>query len=86
MNEPQRIDAAGMKAMGEHARSILANPAFDMAMDAAKAAAIDALIKTNPTDVDAIRDHQATIRGIDRVREALQDLAQRASPRQISVV
>jgi predicted nucleic-acid-binding protein len=59
--------------LASHAKAILTDHAFNLAMAEARSRALDELAKQDATDVDAVRNLQATVRGIERVRDALQN-------------
>ena len=60
--------------IAREAQNIKDNEAFQMALGAMRRDAIEALVSVNATDVDKIRDHQATVRVVDELRANLEAL------------
>lgn len=56
-------------------------PAFQEAVIALRKDALDALVKVDPTDIEAVRTHQSMVKAIDGLCGELADMILRANPR-----
>lgn len=63
------------------AASLRDNEAFQLALTNQRSDALDALARVAATDVEAIRDHQATVRVIDNLRDDLDGFIRSGQPR-----
>lgn len=63
------------------AMSLRDNEVFQMALDNLRNGAIEALVKVNATDTDAIHSYQATVRVVDELRADLEGFIRSGQPK-----
>lgn len=63
------------------AMSLRDNEAFQRALNLLRANALEALVRVPATDVEAIRDYQATVRVVDQLRDDLEGFIRSGQPR-----
>jgi hypothetical protein len=67
------LNEADRKIYGIRAQEILHDQVFLAAIDEARTTALLQLVKVAAVDVDKVLELQATVRGIERVKDALQN-------------
>lgn len=72
------MDAAGIAQL---AQSLKDNEAFQLALTNMRSSALEGLVRTPATDVEAIRDHQARVRVIDDLRGGLEAFIRSGQPK-----
>lgn len=63
------------------AMSLRDNEVFQMALDNLRNGAIEALVKVNATDTNAIHSYQATVRVVDELRADLDGFIRSGQPK-----
>lgn len=72
------MDSAGLAQL---AQSLRDNEAFQLALTNMRSSALEGLVRTPPTDAEAIRDHQAKVRVIDELRGDLDAFIRSGQPK-----
>jgi hypothetical protein len=67
--------------LAAEAQRIKENEAFQAALDAMRRDAVEGLVRTPATDIEAIRDHQARARVVDELRGNLEAFIRQGAPR-----
>lgn len=66
--------------LAAEAQRLFENEAFIHALDAMRMSALEGLVRTPATDIEAIRDHQAKVRVVDDLRGSLSDFIRAGQP------
>ncbi len=74
------------KILAEAANRIMLEPAFVMAMGQLRERSMEALLAAEPTDPDAIRQHQAMVRAVDGLVSELKNIVIAASGRRPALI
>lgn len=67
--------------LAHEAQRLKENEAFQRALDAMRTHALEGLVRTPATDIEAIRDHQAKVRVVDDLRGNLEAFIRSGEPK-----
>ncbi|HYE25089.1 MAG TPA: hypothetical protein VEG32_07810 [Clostridia bacterium] len=67
--------------LAQEARNLGENEAFQLALGRIRMDALEGLVRTPATDIEAIRDHQARVRVVDDLRGNLEAFIRNGQPR-----
>lgn len=67
--------------LAQQAMSLRDNDVFQMALDNQRNGAIEALVKVDATDTNAIHSYQATVRVVDELRADLEGFIRSGQPK-----
>lgn len=67
--------------LAREAQNLKENEVFQLALDTMRSEALEGLVRTPATDIEAIRDHQARVRVVDDLRGNLEAFIRNGKPK-----